>query len=573
MNTFKTAVVLVTLLGVGYGVHVVLNKPLNNSYQQNAQAPLDEFGLPILDLQGVQNGVQDTVNGVVEAATNEQFGTPQILPADGATSYQNQIANAAQNVASSVSDQANGFVGQAQNAIANQADGMLGQARDAVGGLTNQATSMANQATNQVGAFVDQANGVVSQANGAMNGAVNNVANTATNYANNAQAQLQSGVAAVQNALPDLSVNSEDFPDLPSLPVASAQANVQNPRQPFANNGQVSQHAFPQNQNVVTHGNQPAMTQNLLAPQQNAQNPYAAQNLASVNLTPPNQSVGAQQPGTPMAQTGSSMVPAPSVARPYANTSAELNGARSAAADTAFANMWQSAQAKIEQGQFADALFTMSLWYSNPELTSEQREMLVPLLDQLAGKVFYSRDHQFGPPHVVQPGETLAQIAARHGVTAEFLARVNGTDRSRPLTPGQQLKVVTGPFRAELRLSSREITVFRGSYYAGRFMAGVGRDLPIGEMALEVAELSGARPYVNSDTGQSIVAGDPQNPYGNYWIGLRSPGTAVNPYIGLHSTGPGIEASDTRGCISLSDRDANDLQTILTLGSRFTIVR
>jgi hypothetical protein len=41
----------------------------------------------------------------------------------------------------------------------------------------------------------------------------------------------------------------------------------------------------------------------------------------------------------------------------------------------------------------------------------------------------------------------------------------------------------------------------------------------------------------------------------------------------VHSTGERVDASDTRGCVSVSDRDADDLQAIFSIGSRFTVIR
>ena len=262
--------------------------------------------------------------------------------------------------------------------------------------------------------------------------------------------------------------------------------------------------------------------------------------------------------------------PSPSLPNPPQHRLQELSAGVS---QSAFEQMWQSAQSQLNNDRYVDALFTLSLWYSDPSLTSQQRDRLIPMLDELAGKVIYSAEHLLEPPHTIQPGETLAQIAANHAVTSEFLARVNGMDRNAVLQPGEQIKVVRGPFRGELSLERREITVFVGRYYAGRFNVGVGRDLPAGKMSLEVAEKSGARAYVDSQTGRQTPAGDPANPYGSYWIGLRSPGAPVNPNLGVHSTGERVQASDTRGCISVSDRDADDLQAIFSIGSQFTVIR
>ncbi len=88
---------------------------------------------------------------------------------------------------------------------------------------------------------------------------------------------------------------------------------------------------------------------------------------------------------------------------------------------SAFEQIWQSAQAKLDAERYAEALFTLSLWYSDPNLTNAQRDRLIPLLDELAGNVIYSAESLQDPPHTIQPGETLAQIAANYAVTSEFL--------------------------------------------------------------------------------------------------------------------------------------------------------
>ncbi len=512
MNTFKTAVVLTTLLGVGYGVHVVLNRPLshdNGMLQSNGGAPSsDEFGLPQLD-------IQPPGQALVE-----------------------KTQSAMQNVQGSITG----------------SNGMLNQAQNAVGAYASQATNAAGQVVDQTQRFANQSADVA-----------NNASSMANQFASGADSQATAGLAAAQGATADLSLNPADFPELPSLtePGSSDLANQPAQRQPDAL--------------TPPYG---------AAPQQTATTQYDATYAAAnpYSSAPSGSAVSATYGnGGAIAATDQQL---PYVASPHPETALAnlappshnglppgVSGSSPAIADAAFANMWKSAMDKQANGMPVDALFTLSLWYANPDLSSVQRDSLIPTLDELAGQVIFSREHLFGPPHTVQSGETLAQIAAQYAITPEFIARVNGLDNPAVLTPGQQLKVVTGPFRAELSRSRREITLFVGSYYAGRFSAGVGRDLPLGDMALEVAEKSGARPYIDRDGNRQTVAGDPSNPYGSYWIGLRIPGTAVNPRIGLHSTGRRVDASDTRGCVSLSDRDADDLQAILSIGSRFTIHR
>jgi LysM repeat protein len=236
-----------------------------------------------------------------------------------------------------------------------------------------------------------------------------------------------------------------------------------------------------------------------------------------------------------------------------------------------FEEVWFTAQSKLQNGQLVDALLTMSMFFNDTSLTDQQRDQLVPLLDQLAGSVVYSNAVHIEAPYEVLPGETIESVAQSYGVTPSFIMRTNALS-SPILQPGQQIKVVRGPFRGELSLARRELTLFAGRYYAGRFPVAIGRDLPTQASVLEVIEIAGPRPYLDPRTGEQIAPGDPRNPYGNLWIGLRDSGGPEFANLGLHASGAGVEASDSRGCISLSDSDVDDLQAILTIGSRIQIV-
>lgn len=240
---------------------------------------------------------------------------------------------------------------------------------------------------------------------------------------------------------------------------------------------------------------------------------------------------------------------------------------------TTFDDAWQSAQSKIQNGQLADALLTLSLVYSDHGLLDTQRDRLITLLDQLAGSVVYSCEHLLEHPYTVAAGDTWESIGTAYGVPGAFLARVNGRPEEMPPPVGESLKVVRGPFRGELHLQRRELTLFLGRYYAGRFDVGIGRDLPAQATLLDVVEKQGMRPYQDPRSGQSVLAGAPENPYGQHWIGLRDAADQSNPNLGIHSVGSGIDAADTRGCITVCDRDADDLKAILSLGSKIAVVR
>jgi hypothetical protein len=220
---------------------------------------------------------------------------------------------------------------------------------------------------------------------------------------------------------------------------------------------------------------------------------------------------------------------------------------------------------QIEENKFRAALATLSPYYNRAELSPEDRAQLIAWLDALAAKVIYSREHLLDTPYQVRGSETLFDIAERCHVTAELLQNINGVNDPRVLIPNTTLKLVPGPLRAEVNLSTSELTLFLGDLYAGRFPFTLGNEPPqMGEF--EVKDRQPERTYYGPD-GRTIAANDPINPYGQCWIDL---GPAACIHGSPLSAPPGAPAL---GCISLSPQDARDVYSILARGSRVAIRR
>jgi LysM repeat protein len=232
-----------------------------------------------------------------------------------------------------------------------------------------------------------------------------------------------------------------------------------------------------------------------------------------------------------------------------------------------FETEWQAAQADLRSGQLAAVLGTLSAWYDEPSLSAAQRDRLIPLLDQLAGTVIYSSDSFLEPGHVVQQGETLQDMAQQYHVPVGFLARINGIELPAELVPGETIKVLQGPFRAEVELGPGQITLYLGRYYAGRFPARIGPDLPSATNSYEVASIEPGLEYFDTRSGNRIAPDDPNNPYGSVWISLRGNQITTAHRVGIH-----VDNGDPkRGCIAVSPTDANDLAAILGPGSAIQV--
>lgn len=228
------------------------------------------------------------------------------------------------------------------------------------------------------------------------------------------------------------------------------------------------------------------------------------------------------------------------------------------------ANAIRVADRQFQADQPAEALATLSLFYDTPGLSESERQSLLSRLDPLAAIVIYSRRHLLEKPHRVGPSETLMEVASRFELPWQLLANINAIDDPVTVLPGTELKVVRGPFRAEVDLDRRELTIFLGELYAGRFPVRVGSNPAPREGSFQVLDKQASKTFFDRD-GSPIPADDPRNPYGNVWIGLGD-------QLCIHGSSDPAQASDA-GCISLKSRDAEDLFGILGQGSTVTIRR
>ncbi|GAA5504772.1 L,D-transpeptidase family protein [Novipirellula caenicola] len=228
------------------------------------------------------------------------------------------------------------------------------------------------------------------------------------------------------------------------------------------------------------------------------------------------------------------------------------------------ANALQLADEQYKSDQRKEALETLSLFYHTPNLPAAQRQELLSRLDPLAAEVIYSRRHLLEQPHRVGHHETLMQIAVKYEVPWQLLANINGIDDPITVLPGTELKVVRGPFRADVDLGKKEMTLFLGDLYAGRFPIAVGSDPQPRPGTFTVQDKQSERPFYGV-SGSPIPANSPDNPYGSLWLDLGG-------QLCIHGSPYATRPSD-QGCISVAADYADDLYGILTQGSSVTIRR
>jgi LysM repeat protein len=176
--------------------------------------------------------------------------------------------------------------------------------------------------------------------------------------------------------------------------------------------------------------------------------------------------------------------------------------------------------------------------------------------------------HRLEKPYIVQAGDTLDAVATKYDVPAALLAKINGVPQTGPLTPGQELKVVRGPFTALIDLSKRKMTLMLDRRYAGQFAIELDPTSTVEEGQWKVAQklLTPATPSLYNQSAQpaeerSLLLANPSSASGQPTV-LSGPG------------GSDPLAAQSRGrVIHLKATDVNDVYDILSEGSRVTIRR
>jgi L,D-transpeptidase ErfK/SrfK len=155
---------------------------------------------------------------------------------------------------------------------------------------------------------------------------------------------------------------------------------------------------------------------------------------------------------------------------------------------------------------------------------------------------------------------TAAATAAR-AVDLE-VARLPGLS-----DPNAYLPMAVEPFKVELDLSDRRVTVLRAGKAVKKYPVAVGRagwETPTGNF--KVKTMFKNPEWVNPFTGELIPGGDPDNPLGRRWIGFWTDG---KHWAGFHGTNSisSIGTAASHGCVRMFEKDIEEMFEIVPLGT------
>jgi L,D-transpeptidase ErfK/SrfK len=203
-----------------------------------------------------------------------------------------------------------------------------------------------------------------------------------------------------------------------------------------------------------------------------------------------------------------------------------------------------------------------TLYWAKPRWRPVIRERI----EKTANAIYFDPEPQFLKPYVVQPNDQFAVFARKYNVPWEYLAKLNHVDPKR-IRPGQELKVIKGPFSAIVELNGFLLTVHAYGYYVRSYPIGIGKDgaTPVGKFSVLKKVVN---PQYTDPQGHVVDGGDPSNPLGVRWLDLGKS-------YGIHGTiDPGsIGKAESRGCIRLRNEDVAEVYDMLAVGSEVTIRR
>ena len=212
----------------------------------------------------------------------------------------------------------------------------------------------------------------------------------------------------------------------------------------------------------------------------------------------------------------------------------------------------------------------LTKWHGDESLNPTDTAKVETLLSQLAGTVIYSPEHQLEPPRIIKPGDTLESISKEYNVPSQLLAKINGIQAPDQLQPGQQLKVVRGPFAATVDLRRSELTLTVDDRYAGKFRITVppGTTLTDGQWLVDQKLAGSTTTATATPTAYATtpIAADRTIILRNAAATAAAPPTLI---IGSGPTPTGVAASPPS--IRVSPQDAEELSDILSVGSRVMI--
>ena len=247
------------------------------------------------------------------------------------------------------------------------------------------------------------------------------------------------------------------------------------------------------------------------------------------------------------------------------------------------------AQAKLDANDYLAARDVLNGALASGKLSPADVKAVKQMLNKVNDVVVFSprkfAKDTVGGVYTVKPGDRMERIARQYEVPWELISRINNNLAPAKMQAGKDLKVVNGPFHAIVSKKDFTLEIWlgnpgeSGAMYITSFNVGLGMDdsTPTGTWIVETQKKI-KNPTYFSPRGEGVIAADdPDNPLGEYWIGLTGiDGHAVGKQsYGIHGTirPESIGKMESMGCIRLVNDDVAKVFEMLVEGKSTVIVR
>lgn len=197
----------------------------------------------------------------------------------------------------------------------------------------------------------------------------------------------------------------------------------------------------------------------------------------------------------------------------------------------------------------------------------EQAELLAKESPPLEARDIYAilAEVSEGQIHIVQPGDTLYEIAKEYKTTVELISKTNGLKDST-IYPEMKLKIVTGTFSMQVDKSENLLTLFLNDKSLKHYRVATGTEdsaTPAGEFRI-VNKLTNPTWF---KAGAIVPPGSPENLLGTRWLGFDKPGYGMHGTTDPTSIGQYV----SHGCVRLLNEEIEELYRLIPMGTHVTI--
>ena len=238
--------------------------------------------------------------------------------------------------------------------------------------------------------------------------------------------------------------------------------------------------------------------------------------------------------------------------------------------------------ALLDKGQIVEARQQLSESLRGGTLTESEiaqaRGVLTDLSDILVFSPIISDGDPYSIEYIIRNGDTLSAIVQKMGLQVDwrFIQRVNDIGHASAIRPGQNLKLIIGPFHAIVDKNAFRIDLFLGNGDAQVFVCsypvGLGEfnSTPIGLFKVRRNSKLINPMWVNPRTAELFSSDNPLNPIGERWIGLQGMDEHTKDLFGLGIHGTiepkSIGTNASMGCVRMLEGDVEIVYEMLLEG-------